>query len=314
MNQAWQQYMSDQQMHLSPEGIAQYQPPQKHLDLSKPALLSVDCLSVLSLRGEKAITALQGQITQDARKLSEGKTLFTDICNPKGRIIASALLVPGQNDEIYVLVDSLQAQLVCEHLNKYLMFHRVKLEPSEQLVLLAELHSETATGEHPTALISPQLKLHLLSSDVATDIWARDLRPKGGAQAWNTLLILHGICWVGANLTETYTPHHLNHPGVNFVSFKKGCYTGQEIIARMKYKAQLKTHFRLLEAGIRAVGETLTDAQGAPAGKVITAYALSEYQWIYCAEIKVDALENTESLFLDQEILRPFNPPYAINN
>lgn len=314
MNQAWQQFLAAQQMQMSPEGFALYHQVQPQPDIREPGLLSLDCLAILRLRGEKAIAALQGQITQDAKLLANGTSLFTDICNPKGRIIASALLIPKSDDHILILMDSLQAERLCEHLNKYLMFHRVTIQPAQELVCLAHMNSTPSAPEQLTAVLSSRLTLELLSYEQAISLWQADPRAKGAANTWQTLLMMHGICWVGANLSETYTPHHLNHPALGFVNFKKGCYTGQEIIARMEYKAKLKTRFALLSGKTRPENETLLNAEGLPVGKLILSHEAASDHWLSFAELRSESVTDTAPVYNNDEILQPIKPPYAINN
>ncbi|AFU97886.1 aminomethyltransferase [Simiduia agarivorans SA1 = DSM 21679] len=301
-------------MLLAPEGFALHHQAHPEPDLQQPLLLSLDCLAILRLQGEKVIPALQGQITQDAKLLTQGKSVFTDICTPKGRVIASALLVPADDGDVLMLADTLQGQKLCDHLNKYLMFHRVRVAPDSALVCLAEANGAILSDEFPSAALSPQLTLQLLPQTTAEAIWLQDTRTKGGAHAWQTLLMLHGICWVGADLSELYTPHHLNHPALAFVSFKKGCYIGQEIIARMEYKAKLKTRCVLLSGESQPETDVLTDTQGIPSGKIIKQHRAEANQWLAFAEVRTDALTEDTILQAGDKILRPIQPPYAINN
>ena len=268
---------------------------------------------MLEHKGSNAIAALQGQITQDARKLGKGDWLLTDICTPKGRVVATALAIPASNEHIFILVDQAQADALVTHLIKFFVFHRVSLRLNNDLVALAWAFCNGSAGG-VNVCFSNQLSLGLFAFEDAKALWASFDGVKAAAAYWDQLLMRHGICWVGVDISDQFTPHHLAHPTLNFVSFKKGCYTGQEIIARMEYKAQLKSRLCWLEADGELTNKGILDSSGQGAGQWIKGCQIASDRWLYCADLKLSSLELADGYECGGKNLRLVTAPYAINN
>ena len=87
---------------------------------------------------------------------------------------------------------------------------------------------------------------------------------------WQLALINHGIPTIMPETSEVFTAHDLNLPELQAVSFKKGCYTGQEIVARMQYKAKLKQHLHLISLQqALPVNHIFVDSQDNEIGRVV---------------------------------------------
>ncbi|UTA46295.1 hypothetical protein L1F30_08870 [Simiduia sp. 21SJ11W-1] len=344
MNKAWQQFIADQGAVTDAAGVTECFSEQPYPPLGAEVLVDAQCLRVLDLTGPDCIKFLQGQITQDAQQLAQARGLFADHCNPKGRIVASFYALGLGAEHIRIILPASNADHFAAHLKKYLVFAKAELQQRDDLVCIAlmnlsaqalrslagELQAQAALGlpaeqggvcqqdEQSAFAVTDSTLLLTLSEPNAQGLW-QTLAPKmalGGQRYWAASAIAAGVAWVAAHNREHYTPHQINHQLINAISFRKGCYTGQEVVARMHYKATLKSH---------AYGFSLTNDQpiepqaviyagDEKAGTVINAAETGANQWLLLAEVR-DALVNS-TLHVEgvsAEKLHQVPLPYAIN-
>jgi folate-binding protein YgfZ len=148
--------------------------------------------STISVSGSDAFEFLQGQLSNDLRRLKTDKTLFSAWCNPKGRVIC--LMVVSKTPLGYAF--TIPTELANEIAKRLTMFRfRSKVE--------FEIQPDTVIV------------------DMAEQIES-------------------GVPWIGLEQSEKYTPHMLNLDLLDGISLDKGCYTGQEIVARTHYKGATK--------------------------------------------------------------------------
>lgn len=245
---------------------------------------------LVQVKGEDAAAFLQGQLTQDMIKAGEACALLAAWCNPKGRVICVlrtlsldggfGLVLPAELAEPVVkrmllyrlraqaeirLADDLQAVAVAASRDLDVLAAR-DLLPGKIRGGCRRAHDITALE-----LGGPARCVELYGPRTA--LAALALTAPLGASAWQEALIDAGIPTVTAASTEQYTPHMLNLDRLGAVSFNKGCYTGQEIVARTEYRGQTKRrllHYRVEHRQVnvgdrlmhddREVGEVLNTA------------------------------------------------------
>jgi folate-binding protein YgfZ len=217
-------------------------------------------LSLLQVSGEDALTFLQGQLSSDVRELNGQQAQYSSYSNAKGRVLASFLLWKSI-DEYYFIVSSDIAQAICKRLSMYIMRSRVKLIIRSDYALLglngpaAEqwlAGRMAAAPEAPLALLATEggmcLRLPggglLLAQPVASieqglGPLPPDLVPVA-YPAWTLLDIAAGIPWIDQSTQEQFVAQMINMDLIGAVSFTKGCYPGQEIIARTRYLGKVK--------------------------------------------------------------------------
>lgn len=218
---------------------------------------------MLQAKGADAEKFLQGQSTCDIRELQQSRVLLGAHCNRQGRMLSSYTLTGLPEQAIGLRLRSNIADSTLAAMQRYIVFSKASLEASS-LIGLAILGAQEEDLPYDTlpppgqfAISDAGALMHHHSGLI--EIWT-DL-----AQAqtlWQSLtaqyepappsildqhLITHGIAEVQAQTQERYIPQHFNFQAIGAISFKKGCYTGQEIIARMQYRSQLKKHcYRLI--------------------------------------------------------------------
>jgi len=225
---------------------------------------------VLAVRGADAAKFLQGQLTCNLNYLSDTQASLGARCTQKGRMQSSfRILLQGDGVLLAMASELLEPQLA--DLKKYAVFSKSRLTDESAtwvrfglsgadsvllslgLALPPETDSVARTDELIAIRVSPgraELWAPATQADTVRSQLAAHLK-EGDLNQWLLGQIRAGIGQVMAQTRELFIPQMLNLQAVGGVSFKKGCYTGQEIVARMQYLGKLKRRlYRLsLNAG-----------------------------------------------------------------
>jgi folate-binding protein YgfZ len=214
---------------------------------------------VLAVRGVDASKFLQGQLTCNLDYLSDAKATLGARCTQKGRMQSSfRILLEGDGVLLAMASELIDAQLL--DLKKYAVFSKSRLTDESAswvrfglndgdgaLVTLGlDLPQETDSVVRANDLIairvSPARAELWVRADQAEEIRTRLVAqlPEGTLNDWLLGQIRAGIGQVFGQTREAFIPQMINLQAVGGVSFKKGCYTGQEIVARMQYLGKLK--------------------------------------------------------------------------
>ena len=236
--------------------------------LSGDVCCDLSHLGLIAVQGPDAGTFLQGQLTCDVRQIMSNRSLPGAHCTPKGRVFASFRLF--RCGEVYYLeLPRTMVEPVLSRLRKYVLRAKTMLEDASdalarmgvagpntaaQVGTVLGAVPETANGvvisdarysSEITAIRLPgpipRFELHGAARDLST-VWnalAPNLTPVG-AEPWRLLDILAGTPAVYPETVEAFVPQMLNLQLLDGISFHKGCYTGQEIVARTHYLGKLK--------------------------------------------------------------------------
>ncbi len=226
--------------------------------------LLLPSFGILRIGGADAVTFLQGQFTNDLRLLADGRTQVAACCTNQGRVIA--LVRFRQTDEaIYALLPADLLGKVATHLRKFVLRSKVEILQAADLNVGAILTSDAATTAQAhrvfdeAALTMSPVPL-AGTTEVVTFQYAPDReviaappvawrsisglslsRPSPLAQAqWLAADIVAGLPHVFASTSEQFIPQMLNVDLIDGVSYTKGCYTGQEIVARTHHLGRVK--------------------------------------------------------------------------
>lgn len=211
----------------------------------------LDHLAVIRASGADAESFLQGQLSGDVRQTSPSRAQWTSYNSPKGRVLAVLLLLRDADGFDLVLPRAL-LEPILKRLRMFVLRAHVKLEArtSTPLAIFGAADSAPAqamdvahAGEGRIVRMpgeSPR-HLHLAAPDSATD------PAESGADAWRLADIRAGVPIVFPQTQERFVAQMLNLDQLNGIGFDKGCYTGQEVIARLHYLGQVKRRMFLLE-------------------------------------------------------------------
>ncbi len=210
--------------------------------------------TVLSISGDDRISFLQGLVTNDVAK-AEGAIIYTALLTPQGKFIADFFVI-GEADRLLVDVATSHAQTLGQRLMMYRLRAAVMIDQTDLIV-------SRGTGPVPDGAFTdprnPAMGWRLYGeTDLSDDT------------DWDALRVEHLVPKTGVELTgDTYVLEAGFEP-LHGVDFKKGCFVGQEIVARMKHKTVLKKGLAQVSvSGTANVGDPIT-ADGKPVGTLHT--------------------------------------------
>ena len=227
-------------------------------------------LGVIRATGEDVATFLQGQLTQDVLGLSLSEARLAAFCNAKGRMQASFVVFKRSEQEILLVCsrDILAATL--KRLSMFVMRAKARLtDASDEFRLLGlagsatELIAACASSAWARADIGHANVVFLPpSAGQARALWCAPVAvpvpdvPLLDIKLWHWLTVQSGIAMITQPIFEAFVPQMLNYESVGGVNFKKGCYPGQEIVARSQFRGTLKRRAYLAHSGSEpAVGQ-----------------------------------------------------------
>ena len=282
-------------------------------------MIILDNLTVITFSGEGAEELLQGQLTCDVLKVSEEQSSLGALCNVKGRVVSSFILTFENPNQFNLICLKETSSKTIGALEKYFPFYKVEVKQDNNYQLFALAKSEVKiqdleTSNEQNTFSYKGLKLidYLEKEFFLVVSKKNDNSPlitstplSNDINKWNVDDIYADNIEITQELSELYTPHELNYQKTQRVDFEKGCYTGQEIVARMHYRAKNLPKIRLGQITKGAVQENMT-IQTKLRKKVgnILKVAKKEEGLICIASMKIQ--DKAEDLELE-ELNIPFN-------
>ena len=215
-------------------------------------LIELGYLSTLEIIGEGSIDLLQGQITSDMAKVTDSQNCLGALCNVKGRVESSFLIVKKPKFEnAFLLIGNREVMKITENiLHKYSPFYKLEMRINDDFRFIAidegflsltfpETNLKLKVQNHKDFLRVHYLakRFHLLLLERGADCFQKKDISKE-INEWEKDNIMNKDFNIKPEDTNKYTPHELGYHQTNRVDFEKGCYTGQEIVARMHYRAK----------------------------------------------------------------------------
>ena len=256
----------------------------------------LDHEALLQISGPDTLTFLQGQSTCDTRELHAQRALPGLFCNPQGRALADFLLVQLDEETVLLRLRRELAAPTAAVLGKYIAFSKATLGDADHDWRVFGLWGDDAaeaTAEHFAAIPGARYSVTagdgfrlvqmdetgtafecLLSGNCALRDKLVSELDAGTAADWDALQIASGIARLEAATAGEYVPQNLNYDLTGHISFTKGCYTGQEVVARLHYRGKSKRRVLLatVNSHAPAPGDTLYAPGGAKSeGAVINA-------------------------------------------
>ncbi|PKM45158.1 MAG: folate-binding protein [Gammaproteobacteria bacterium HGW-Gammaproteobacteria-1] len=298
----WQAFLQQAGATLADGRVEHFGAPddERAAALQGDILVDLSHFGLLRVEGPDAVTFMQGQFTNDVRQVSAERSQLGGHPTPKGRLLNIFRLF--QRDGAYYLrMPAPLVQPALERLRKYVLMSKVTLADAgdhllrigvsgphvfarlaQELDRMPQAADEVAHGSGLTVVrvAGPHPRAEVYGDAAAiTALWqhlATIARP-AGASAWALLDIRAGLPNLFPATVEAFVPQMVNLQLVNGVSFRKGCYTGQEVVARMQYLGTLKRRMYLAhtaEGTAPAPGTELhcsNSDSGQGAGKVVDA-------------------------------------------
>lgn len=199
--------------------------------------VAIPQLGLLKIAGTDAKRFLQGQLTCHMDDVDQNGPQLAAFCQPQGRVIA--LFYIFKHDEAYyLLLPQSMLSLTIAALKKYAIFFKVTLSEAATHWKILRTSSEPSPSDN--SIIIPLNQVQFIRIDTSNDQAITITLDSN--EDWQLATIRAGIPTIYPETSGKFLPHDLNLHQLNAISFNKGCYTGQEIIARMQYRGKLKNH------------------------------------------------------------------------
>ncbi|WP_273270978.1 hypothetical protein [Methylophaga sp.] len=271
--------------------------------------IALPSFSVIEVAGEEAESFLQNLLTNDIRTLTANTAQLSGFCNPKGRLLSLFYVIKREQDFLLVLAADL-AESIAQRLNMFKLRSKVDITVSPELKVMGYLSqapltnqatdfwSSVSLNDELTIYLPGHLHRYLVISAGETTI--KEESQIGAENLWASADIEAGLPMVYLQSKEQFTPQQLNLDIVGGVSFKKGCYPGQEVVARLHYLG--KPSRRLFLAQLKTVdipepNLEVADESGEVAGHVVRAAMLDSGTLICQLSLKLAAKD--KKLFIN---------------
>ena len=329
MNPDWKAFLSAQNTQFTELENTQ---EEMLFDLSGRALIKVS--------GEDAESFLQNQLSNDIHNVTETEHQASAWCSPKGRIIATFQIF--KRAECFYL--SLSADLlehVIKKLRMYVMMSKVTLEDvtesvihfgyagelqtliesapraSGQTIQLGNLSILRITGD------TPRYEIFNVSADdidEAKKLWeqCKENSTTINSNGWDYLNILAGLPDISEASSEAWIPQMVNYIAVGGVDFKKGCYPGQEVVARLNYLGKTKRrmyHLQINTDQLPAIGDAIASDSDKAAGKILNVAINPDEKVEVLAVMKIAEMDSKLHLSNNSDAnISVLELPYSVND
>ncbi len=262
MNKHWVEHLVKSGGQCLNNGNIIFQPPTQ-----ASRLYPLCDFSVISITGDEAEQFLQGQLTCNVKNISHTQASLAALCNAKGRVISTLIICKTGENYLLILPSSMEDSVLAR-LKMYVLRAKVSIQSSSNDLCLCGLqlpvdnmppqplpHDAFASSKIEQAHIiklpggEANRYLAIVENAAAPQQWQYfidnfQMQPANSA-AWTFLELSSGLPWLSETHSEEYIPQMLNIDKLGGISFDKGCYTGQEIIARTHYLGKAKREMHL---------------------------------------------------------------------
>jgi len=289
MKSEWKSFLADAGAEFLEDRVSHYGNPKREQEvaLSGPVFTDLEYFGVIAVHGKDTGSFLQSQLSNDISAVDENSSQLNAYCTPKGRMLG-LMRVFRRGDAWYLRLPSDSIEAVIQRLRMFVMRADVTFEDVSENFLRIGVSGETAIEELGAAVSDvpaevdqvthsgdltlvrvpgrqPRFEVYATSLDSARALWDT-LNVRGapvGESAWRLLEIHAGLPNIFSATAELFVPQMTNLQVIKGVSFKKGCYPGQEIVARMQYLGTLKRRMYL--------GRIASDALASPGDSLFPA-------------------------------------------
>lgn len=346
INTAWKEFLSQHGAIFDDNVVDHFGDKTQELITTQNTNILADLshFGIIKVEGEEAESFLQNQFSNDIHSVNPSQSQLSAYCSPKGRMLAGFQIFKFENAYFLRLPASI-LEATLKRLRMYVLRSKVTLEDAstqwvrfgisgiESVSVLQKEFSSVPSNINEVVQIAqiciirlpgsiPRFELHgereamqkrfEQLSTVATPV---------GMHAWNWLAIKAGVPEIYPQTVEDFVPQMVNYAALNGISFKKGCYPGQEIVARMHYLGKLKRRMYLLHTDSNTLpspgDEIYCKSSGdSSCGKIVDAQCSPEGGIDLLAVVQIAKAE-AELLYLDASnntSLQMGKLPYTVTN
>lgn len=347
--QQWHEFLSGQGAQWN-DGAAEFSPEGGGKSGAELQLIDLSPMGAISIQGPDSQKFLQGQLTCDLVKLPDEHLSLGSHCNPKGRMISAFHVLKISQTEFVLLMPQDLVATALAALKKYAVFFKTQLEDvsqsqhwlalcgrdagaaASQLLSLShdsradlvpgQLRSFDHNGHRALAACLGERNVVIqLPLEQAADLWLKlgqklaGSGPTAGSyRFWQQLLIEAGEPQIYQSSSELFIPQMVNLHLLGGVSFKKGCYTGQEVVARMQYLGAAKR--RMYRARIdggelpQPAAEIFAPSGGSSVGNLVQACRAGDDVELLAVLTKSKVADGESLQLADGRVLELLELPY----
>ena len=327
MTSAWQDFLLERGARMEANVPSNFGDAAAELRAARDGgiVVPLNHLGLLACSGEDAQAFLHGQLSNDVKQLSPERSEYAGYCSPKGRMLANFLLWREEQAYMLQFARSLLAAMQ-QRLAMFVLRAKVKLDDAsesrpvlglagkaaadalQQLfrALPQQAHQVVHDAVHGTLIALPGERFQLVAElESAKQLWDRlatALTP-AGTPCWEWLEIRNGIPLITPATQEQFVPQMANMELIGAVNFQKGCYPGQEIVARTQYLGQLKRRMVLAHVDAETppqAGDALfsRELEGQGSGTVVNAQTAPDGGYDLLAVVQTAGIAQTGLLHL----------------
>lgn len=344
MNSEWEQFLLSKNAKIENGSVKGF---DRSLDeecaaYSDLVLADLNHYAIIEASGDDVVEFLQGQFSNDIKLVTENMGQLSAYCNPKGRILATFRVFKRQNSYFLRLRADI-SETTLKRLRMFVMRSKVELVDRSDELSRMGIAGENATNKLSALFQSlPKKTDESISENEITIIKLAGTLPRYevhgtianlkmlwdklqsqavsiGENSWNLLTVRAGIPEIVAETVEEFVPQMVNLQAINGLSFTKGCYPGQEVVARMHYLGKLKRRLFICSANgdklpISGTPIMTADEKEQKVGQIVTASWSSDGKIEFLAVLQIEKAENNE-LHIERStgpVLQLLNLPYEL--
>lgn len=339
MKADWKNFLIDHGAEFTGDSLISFGNPERERRIPPQGAILCDLahFGLIRVSGEDATTFLQGQLTNDINLVTDTVSQLSAYCTPKGRTLATFFITKRQGT-YYLSVSRDLLEPILKRLRMYVMRSKVALEDASASLVhfgfaapdgdkrLTEFLGKAPVNAYDTLQINgltimrqpapiPRFKI-LGELGEAQKLWER-LNVNAacvGRSSWEYFNVLSGVPMVTQASSEAWVPQMLNMHLINGVSFTKGCFPGQEIVARLKYLGKSKRQMYRIGIphciNVPAVGTNVASATDPEAGTILNATLNPDGYVEALAVMKITG--TTQPLHLGDYAVKVLELPYAL--
>jgi len=327
MNREWQMFLADAGAEFQEGRLIHFGGPatEPAAAIDEEVIADLSHFALIEVTGDDAADFLQNQFSNDVRLVTDNQSQLSSHCTPKGRVLTNFRLFKREGAYFLRMAKGLLEPSL-KRLRMYVLRSQVTLEDKSDALArlgLSGPHAEqlltstlgrapsdidatvTTDGVTVIRVPGPHPRFELYGAPERLQGLWKDLAQKTrpvGEDAWQLLDIRVGIPTVFPETTEAFVPQMINLHAIDGLSFRKGCYPGQEVVARMQYLGKLKRRMYLAhvesdqrpDPGMNIASEESESAQGA--GKVVDARPSPRGGFDMLAVIQISEVEAGQTL------------------
>ncbi len=348
METSWKEFLIDNGAEFEADELISFGNPsrERRIPPQGSVLSDLSGRGIIEVHGKDATDFLQNQFTNDISRVTENTHQLSAWCNHKGRVIANFRIFKRGNN-YYLTVAADLVELIIKKLRMYVMMSDVTIEGISQSLIhfgyageRAEQDLQSILGEDKVPVESNQtlqqdsLSILRLPGTVprfeifgeledAKNLWERcNVRAAAVSSAgWDYLNIVAGLPVICEASSAAWIPQMLNLQAIDGVDFEKGCYPGQEVVARLKYLGKNKRRMYRIEINsseLPQIGQKIyAEGEIGDAGKILTTVINPVGKVEALAVLKIALTD--KKLSLDKETNNPKNSitllelPYSVD-